>query len=221
MRALALVLAGAFVATPAAGSPRQEADQRALSQYLELPSEQVVVRRTTLLSTSLVLDRPASVLFQSDGTFAPASQGAAARIFVTADGRLASNFSTIGNPQKSAGRVKVWVSSPTNSHPSPRPPARAGVAVAAPPNMPSSAPSATITANRLMAITPSTPPHCGPVPGIPSSRRHAAVAITDLPAIPPVKGDVNTPFTVQAVRLTNVMQLMEGGGRGDSALIVG
>src|SRR6266487_1439002 len=95
MRALALVLAGAFVATPAAGSPRQEADQRALSQYLELPSEQVVVRRTTLLSTSLVLDRPASVLFQSDGTFAPASQGAAARIFVTADGRLASNFSTI------------------------------------------------------------------------------------------------------------------------------
>src|SRR5438876_12395390 len=69
MRAFALVLAGALVATPAAGSPRQEADQRALSQYLELPSEQVVVRRTTLLSTSLVLDRPASVLFQSDGTF--------------------------------------------------------------------------------------------------------------------------------------------------------
>ena len=47
------------------------------------------------------------------------------------------------------------------------------------------------------------------------------MAITDLPAVPPVKGDVNTPFTVRPVRLTNVMQLMEGGGRGDSALIVG
>src|SRR5215471_13913876 len=27
---------------------------------------------------------------------------------------------------------------------------------------------------------------------------HAAVAIADLPALPPVKGDVKTPFTVQA-----------------------
>jgi len=47
------------------------------------------------------------------------------------------------------------------------------------------------------------------------------VAKADLPALPPVKGDVNTPFTVRAVRLTNVMQIMEGGGREDSALIVG
>jgi hypothetical protein len=47
------------------------------------------------------------------------------------------------------------------------------------------------------------------------------VTKADLPALPPVKGDVNTPFTVQAVRFTNVMQLMEGGGREDSALIVG
>ena len=59
------------------------------------------------------------------------------------------------------------------------------------------------------------------MPGISSSRRTAAVAKADLPELPPVKGDVNTPFTVRAVRLTNVMQIMEGGGREDSALIVG
>ena len=40
-----------------------------------------------------------------------------------------------------------------------------------PPSMLSSPPSARITANRLTAITPSAPPHCGPVPGIASSRR--------------------------------------------------
>src|SRR5262249_19636877 len=58
-----------------------------------------------------------------------------------------------------------------NCHPSHRPPAKAGEAVATPPNMPSSAPSATITPSRLMAIPPSAPPHCGPVPGISSSRK--------------------------------------------------
>src|SRR5262249_18206491 len=42
----------------------------------------------------------------------------------------------------------------------------------------------------------------------------AAVAKADLPALPPVKGDVNTPFTVRAVRLTIVMQITEGCGRG-------
>src|SRR5215472_3509518 len=57
-----------------------------------------------------------------------------------------------------------------NCHPPPRPPARAGEAVTTPPNMLSSAPSVTITANRLMAITPTAPPHGGPVPGIASSR---------------------------------------------------
>jgi hypothetical protein len=65
---------------------------------------------------------------------------------------LTSNFSTIGNPQLSM--LKVWLSSAMNSHPSPRPPASAGAAAAAPPNMLSSAPSATITPNRLMAIIP-------------------------------------------------------------------
>ena len=55
----------------------------------------------------------------------------------------------IGNPQKSAGRVKGCPG--TNCHLGPR--ARAGEAVTTPATMPSSAPNATITPSRLMAIT--------------------------------------------------------------------
>jgi len=49
--------------------------------------------------------------------------------------------------------------------------ARAGEAVATPPSTLSSAPSAMITPIRLMAVPPSVPPPCGPVPGMVSSRR--------------------------------------------------
>src|SRR5262249_42997958 len=55
----------------------------------------------------------------------------------------------IWNPQKSAGTVKGCPA--LNCHLGPR--ARAGAAVTTPPNMPSSAPSATITPSRLIAIT--------------------------------------------------------------------
>jgi hypothetical protein len=56
------------------------------------------------------------------------------------------------NPQNEASRVKGSLGK--GCYLGPRPPASAGVAVASPPNMPSSAPSATITPNRLMAIHP-------------------------------------------------------------------
>ncbi len=65
------------------------------------------------------------------------------------------------NPQNSAGRVKE-LAGPGGCHFGPRP-ANTGEAVTSPPNMPSSAPSATITpSRRLMAITPTLrPPPCG------------------------------------------------------------
>src|SRR5262245_60717441 len=66
---------------------------------------------------------------------------------------LTSCVPWISNPQTSAPTVKVLGRS-RSSHPSPRPPARAGVAAATPPSMLSSAPSATITPNRLTATTP-------------------------------------------------------------------
>src|SRR6266536_3693989 len=110
-----------------------------------------------------------------------------------------SNLSTIGNPQKSAGRVKVWVSSPWNSHPSPRPPARAGVAVASPPSMPSSAPSATITPNRLMAIHPLRATALWPGAGhIVQPQDGPRCRWPTPPAVPLVGGSVNKalPFLV-------------------------
>src|SRR5262249_37246475 len=55
------------------------------------------------------------------------------------------------NPQNDAGRVKGGP--PGGCRWGPRP-ARAGEAVTAPPNRPSSAPSATITPSRLMTIPP-------------------------------------------------------------------
>src|SRR5262249_18117376 len=62
------------------------------------------------------------------------------------------------NPQNDAGKVKG--SAAVNCHFGPR--AKAGAAVTTPPKMPSSAPSATIIPNRLMATTPhSRPPPCG------------------------------------------------------------
>src|SRR5262249_15049669 len=63
----------------------------------------------------------------------------------------AGSVTRILNPQNNAGRVKGFSS--WNSHLGPRP-ARAGEAVTTPPSMPSSAPSATSTPSRLMAITP-------------------------------------------------------------------
>src|SRR2546430_17695562 len=65
---------------------------------------------------------------------------------------LTGKLTLTSNPQNmSPGRVKGWFC--TISHLGPRP-ARAGEAVTTPPNMPSSAPSATITPIRLMAISP-------------------------------------------------------------------
>src|SRR2546429_2037877 len=81
-----------------------------------------------------------------------------------------SSVAWISNPQNTGSTVTVGGTG-TTCHPPPRPSARAGAAVTTPPNRPSSAPSATITPTRLMAITPSAPPHCGPVPDISSSRR--------------------------------------------------
>src|SRR5215470_10218309 len=67
---------------------------------------------------------------------------------------LTGNVTRSLNPQNDAGRVKGGP--PGGCHLGPRP-ARAGEAVTTPPSMPSSAPSATITPNRLMAITAPTP----------------------------------------------------------------
>jgi len=50
-------------------------------------------------------------------------------------------------------------------------PARAGEAVTTPPSRPRSAPSARSLQPALWRSPPSAPPHCGPVPGISSSRR--------------------------------------------------
>src|SRR5215470_123097 len=60
------------------------------------------------------------------------------------------------NPQNDAGRVKGG-NGPGGCHLGPRP-ARAGEAVTTPPSPHNSAPSATITPNRLMTITPPIPP---------------------------------------------------------------
>ena len=82
---------------------------------------------------------------------------------------LTGAFHRTLSPQNDASRVKGSLGNGCYS--GRRPPARAGEAVTTPPSRPSSAPSAAITPARLMAITPSAPPHCGPVPGISSSRR--------------------------------------------------
>ena len=76
---------------------------------------------------------------------------------------LTSVVPWISNPQNTGSTVKVG-GNDMNCHPFPRPSARAGEAVTAPPSMPSSAPSATMTPARLIAIIP--PCHrCGLVPG--------------------------------------------------------
>src|SRR5215467_14819547 len=67
---------------------------------------------------------------------------------------LTGNATRSLNPQYNAGRVKGGP--PGGCHLGPRP-ARAGEAVTTPASMPSSAPSATITPSRLMAITAPTP----------------------------------------------------------------
>src|SRR5437588_3324947 len=64
---------------------------------------------------------------------------------------LTGRLTPMSNPQNVAGRVKG--SAGTTSHLGPR--ARAGEAVTTPPNMPTRAPSATITPIRLTAIPPS------------------------------------------------------------------
>src|SRR5262249_21169083 len=73
------------------------------------------------------------------------------------------------NPQNDVPRVKGSLGK--GRYWGRRPPARAGEADTAPPSRPSGAPSAAITPTRLMATTPSAPPHGGPAPGISSSRR--------------------------------------------------
>src|SRR6266702_3670254 len=86
----------------------------------------------------------------------------------------------------------------------PRPPtASAGVAVAAPPNMLSSAPSATITPNRLMAITPSAPPLRARCRAYRPAAGRAAVTIADLPPLPPVEVNVNTYFCGRHISATD------------------
>ena len=72
-------------------------------------------------------------------------------------------------------------------------------AFATPPGTLPLALGATITPAHLMAITPSAPPHCGPVPGISSIRRHAAVAIAGQARFTTCWWLRQYPFTVEAV----------------------
>jgi hypothetical protein len=92
--ALVLVVVVGFVAAPNArtGSAR---DERLKSTYSSLASERRVGARVTVLSTSLVLQKPAPVLLHSDGVFAPRSADAAARVYVNLDGHQVTNASSI------------------------------------------------------------------------------------------------------------------------------
>lgn len=66
-------------------------DQRLSSRYLALESDREVAGRATLLSTSVTLKRPATLLLHSDGTFAPRTVDAAAKVYVNVDGRQIGN----------------------------------------------------------------------------------------------------------------------------------
>jgi hypothetical protein len=92
----AAILAIALVSASAAW-PRSKATakQQARSQYLSLSRSHEIHRRRTLLHSRLVLARSDSVLVESDGTFAPLEQNAAASVFIEIDGRRVTNESAI------------------------------------------------------------------------------------------------------------------------------
>ncbi len=89
----------AVLALAAVGSARPAVQARvapqARSVYLSLPADREVRERTVLLSTRLTLPRSDSVFVETDGTFAPLSLDAAARVFVEIDGRRVTNESAI------------------------------------------------------------------------------------------------------------------------------
>lgn len=89
------VLAVLLVAAPRAPTLTRPPDQRLSSRYLALESEREVAGRVTLLSTSLALKRAATVLLHSDGTFAPRTLDAAAKVYVRVGGRPVGNESSI------------------------------------------------------------------------------------------------------------------------------
>lgn len=75
--------------------PAARPSQQSRSTYRKLAVAQDIGERTVLLKTSLRLARHDSVYVETDGTFAPLSVDAAARIFVEVDGRRVTNESTI------------------------------------------------------------------------------------------------------------------------------
>lgn len=69
--------------------------QQSRSQYVSLAADRELRNRNALLTARLELPRPADILVHSDGTFAPTTMDAAARMSIEVDGRPAGNDSTI------------------------------------------------------------------------------------------------------------------------------